>query len=120
MNEKLTFQEFLENSDTWEIISERELEDAYDELLDELYEQGNNNGIFAGMEGNVILKEVNPIAYRVGFSEFAADYEELENDTYLTREDYSLAESEFEEYTELYERAEGGDKEAEEELKVYE
>lgn len=44
-------------------------EDDYDDMLDEVH------GEFMGYSASRILKEVNPIAYRCGFS----DYQEYKN-----------------------------------------
>ena len=51
-----------------EVEVEKYSEDDYDDMLDECY------GDFMNYSASQILKEVDPIAYRVGFS----DYQEYE------------------------------------------
>lgn len=53
---------------TGEGLSDYELHQRYDEMLDEVYE----NATIAGMEYSTssALKQVDPVAYRVGFSDW--------------------------------------------------
>lgn len=55
------------DADTEEPLSDNELHERYDDMLDEVYGPVTIGGEYMPSE---ILKNVDPIAYRVGFSEY--------------------------------------------------
>lgn len=54
-----------------EEISEADVYDRYDDMLDEVH------GEFMGYAASRILKEVDPTAYRVGFSDWADSEDDI-------------------------------------------
>jgi hypothetical protein len=59
----------MSNFDYWDIqtgepLTDSELHERYDDMLDEVY------GEFMNLLASRILKETDPIAYRVGFSDW--------------------------------------------------
>ncbi len=51
-------------------ISERALHAQYDDMLDECYSFEKVGGVFELMSPSVVLREVDPTAYRCGFSDW--------------------------------------------------
>jgi hypothetical protein len=62
-----TMSETYYDADTGEEIGERELYERYDDSIDGIY------GEPMGYPASRILKEVDPIAYRVGFSDWVSN-----------------------------------------------
>lgn len=60
------------------------LEEAFDEMLDECYSFESIGGPFACMTPSRVLREMDPIAHRCGVSEMSDDdrYEEFEGEFY--------------------------------------
>lgn len=87
-----TLNDFLEQ---YESFCYGELEDKYEEMLDELYEPVELAGmtIYASE-----MKNIDPIMFRCGVAEFSSEeYTEHEGEYYLNS-DYDDATNEFEEY----------------------
>jgi hypothetical protein len=65
-------------------------ESAYDDMINECYSLEKVGGPFAHMWASRVLKEVDPIAYRCGFSDFADSqrefWAEVDGDYYERRE----------------------------------
>lgn len=57
-------------------------EARFDDLLDEIYDFKSVGGPFAHMTPSGVLKEVDPIAYRVGVSDYESS-ERSDNDQYV-------------------------------------
>lgn len=62
----------------WIINTEHDMEENYDEMLDDVYGPVSIAG--CDYDTSRVLKEVDPIAYRVGFSDYTGsdDWRELE------------------------------------------
>lgn len=71
---------------------------AYDDMLDECFSLESVGGPFAHMSASKVLSEVDPIAYRCGFSDFADSqrefWVEVDGD-YYERRDAEQAKEEF-------------------------
>ena len=67
-----------------------DLEQLYDEMLDECYSFGNVGGPFMCMQPSRVLKEIDPTAYRCGFNDWMDSYRDAfasfdNGDTYYDR-----------------------------------
>lgn len=65
--------EEIEEFDQFEVISEHEAENRYDEMIDDCHEEVEV--CFYTYSPSYVLKSVDPIAYRCGFSDFCSDLE---------------------------------------------
>jgi len=63
---------------------EVDTESAYDEMLDDCYDLSTVGGPFSGMSASRVLREVDPTAYRCGFSDWldGEDYTEIDGSYY--------------------------------------
>lgn len=96
--------------DDWELDSDSEsASDRYDQMLDEV------NGDFLGMSASRILKEMDPIAYNCGFSDWADGA--LDG---MSERDKRRMFPDFDELCEAVEEAEAERDEAAQELDEYE
>ena len=48
------------------------VKDAYDEFLDELHDE--NPGTFGGYSGAMIMREIDPVAYRCGLNDYSNSF----------------------------------------------
>lgn len=73
-----------------------DLEERFDEMLDEIYSFDAVGGPFASMSPSRVLKEVDPIAYRCGVNDYENSEEWVEIDgDYYNRRDAEKAKEEF-------------------------
>lgn len=101
-NELLEFEDWLEEESGIERFSESDIEEAYREWLDEAY----GSVSVAGMEFDTsrLLEEVDPIAFRVGCSDFDSEYyTELDSGDYVHKDEYVNAEHEYDSYVDEFE-----------------
>lgn len=68
-DEVTRLQRLVDNFDP----SERDIEDAWDAMLDEHYSFGSVGGPFAGMSPSRVLKECSPTDYRCGLVDYQDD-----------------------------------------------
>lgn len=70
-----------------EELTAPDLDSLYDDMLDECYSFKQVGGPFANMLPSRVLREVDPIAYRCGFNDWAdEDYVEVGGEMYDKRE----------------------------------
>lgn len=109
MNAKQAFIEFVQERE----LSERELHERFNELLDEIYDFSSLGGYFQYMNPSKVLKTCDPIAYREEFlcwlngneTIFSLDevyYEGEKDEVFSEFEDY-YKNSKFETYSETCE-----------------
>jgi len=48
------------------------VKDAYDEFLDELHDE--NPGTFGGYSGAMIMRKIDPVAYRCGLNDYSDSF----------------------------------------------
>ena len=73
---KNTFETYLIDSGLG--LSETELHDRYNEMLDDCYSFASVGGIFAHMSPSEVLKKCDEVAYRCGFSDWLDSEEYVE------------------------------------------
>lgn len=87
-------------------ITSVDFEAMYDEMLDEV------NGDFMGYSASRILEEVDPIAYRCGFSDFVGCYDVTDTEEYKEKqEELEDLQTELEELEEEIEELEAEEEE---------
>ena len=93
--EVMTIEEFASDN-LFKVIDGTEMDEKYDEFLDEVHETVQIGS--CAFSPSEVLRELDPIAYRCGFSDFTdMDYIEFDGG-YLEKDDFNQLESDYEDY----------------------